>query len=247
MVLGWWCWLLRALRFCSIVLFIIAVPVALITTNVRFAVNQPRVYRYAIDDFGAVRATGIDRDQLLRASGELRDYFNSGNEPLAIQVQVNARDQSLFNPRETAHLADVKDRFQLVNRAQELSFVYILIFIAAAVVWARAVSARSLAVYVAAGCGICLAVIATIGLLGLAGFDSAWEDFHLLIFSNDFWRLNPATDHLIQIFPLAFWENIVFILGLMIAGEAALLLLASGFYLGASKRAGARRLTADYA
>jgi integral membrane protein (TIGR01906 family) len=246
-MLGRWCWLLRGLRFLSIVLFVIAVPVALITTNVRFAVNQPRVYRYAIDDFGAVRATGIDRDQLLRASGELRDYFNSSDEPLAIQVQVNGRDQSLFNPRETAHLADVKDRFRLVNRAQELSFVYILVFIAGVVVWARAVSPRYLAAYIAAGCGICLAVIAAIGLLGLAGFDSAWQDFHLLIFSNDFWRLNPASDHLIQMFPLAFWENIVFILGLMIAGEAALLLVASGLYLSASKRAETRRLQADFA
>jgi integral membrane protein (TIGR01906 family) len=246
-VLGWWCWLLRGLRFCSVVLFIIAVPVALITTNVRFAVNQPRVYRYAIDDFGAVRATGIDRDQLLRASGELRDYFNSSDEPLAIQIRVNGRDQSLFNPREAAHLADVKDRFQMVNRAQELSFVYILVFIAGVVVWARAVSPRSLAIYVAAGCGICLATIVAVGLLGVAGFDSAWEDFHLLIFSNDFWRLNPATDHLIQMFPLAFWENIVFILGLMIAGEAGLTVLAAGLYLNASKRAEARRLQADFA
>jgi integral membrane protein (TIGR01906 family) len=246
-VLGWWCWLLRGLRLCSIVLFIVAVPVALITTNIRFAVNQPRVYRYAIDDFGGVRATGIDRDQLLRGSGELRDYFNSSDAPLSIQVEVNGREQSLFNARETTHLADVKDRFQLVNRAQELSFVYIVVFLAAAVVWSRSVSPGSLALYVSAGCSICLALMAAAGILGLAGFDSAWEDFHRLIFTNDFWQLNPATDHLIQMFPPAFWENIVFILGILIAAEAALLLLASSLYLGVSKRAEARRLEADYA
>ena len=50
----------------------------------------------------------------------------------------------------------------------------------------------------------------------LAGFDSAWEGFHRLIFSNDFWQLNPRTDHLIQIFPPAFWESIVFFIGVLI-------------------------------
>ena len=55
-----------------------------------------------------------------------------------------------------------------------------------------------------------------------------------LIFNNDFWLLNPATDHLIQIFPPTFWENIVFFMGTLVVAEAALLLLGAGIYLGAA-------------
>ena len=50
-----------------IYLFILSIPVALFTTNIRFVANEPRVYRYAIDEYGAVGTTGIGRDELLKA------------------------------------------------------------------------------------------------------------------------------------------------------------------------------------
>ena len=94
---------------------------------------------------------------------------------------------------------------------------------------------------------LCLAALGAVGAVGLAGFDSAWEDFHRLIFSNDFWLLNPATDHLIQIFPPDFWQSIVFLIGLLIAAESALLILAAGLYLGASRHHEEAHLEPEYA
>jgi integral membrane protein (TIGR01906 family) len=82
----------------------------------------------------------------------------------------------------------------------------------------------------------------TLGLIGIAaalgasGFDASWTRFHELLFSNDFWLLNPRTDHLIQMFPPAFWQNIVFFIGLLAAAQAGLLVLISGLYLGATHR-----------
>ncbi len=236
------------LRNLAAALFIIAVPVAILTTNVRFLANEPRVYRYAIDQYGAVAETGIKREELLRASAELRGYFNNAQERIAIRVERGARQELLFNPRETDHLKDVKSRFRTVSRLQEFSLVYVLAYVAAAVIWAREVSTRRLAVYVAAGAAIALAVVGGLGAVGIAGFEGAWTDFHRLIFSNDYWLLNPATDHLIQMFPPAFWESIVFFLGLLAAAESALLLLAAGLYIGASGRSqAARQLEPFYA
>jgi integral membrane protein (TIGR01906 family) len=94
---------------------------------------------------------------------------------------------------------------------------------------------------------LCLALLGGVGAVGLAGFSSAWEDFHRLMFSNDFWLLNPATDHLIQIFPPDFWERIVFLVGLMIVAEAAFLILAAGLYLGASRHREEAQLEPEYA
>ena len=147
----------------------------------------------------------------------------------------DGRPASFFNARETLHMQDVKDRFLLTNRVQELSLMYVLTYIVVVVLWAREVTPRQLAVRVAAGCVLCLVVLGGIGAVSLAGFDEAWADFHRLIFSNDFWLLNPSTDHLIQMFPLAFWESIVFFVGLMVVAEASLLLLGAALYLGASR------------
>jgi integral membrane protein (TIGR01906 family) len=235
------------LRSVAIVLFVLCVPVALVTTNIRFMANEPRVYRYAIDEYNAAATTGIAREQLIRAGAEIRNYFNNGVEPLSIEVVEDGRETSLFNARETAHMKDVKNRFQWVSRAQEFSLMYVLAYIVVVVLWAQEVSPRALAVQVAGGSVICLVALGAIGVVGIAGFDSAWEDFHKLMFSNDFWLLNPATDHLIQIFPPAFWQNIVFLVGLLIVAESALLILGAGLYLGASRHHEEAQMEPQYA
>jgi integral membrane protein (TIGR01906 family) len=226
---------LRVFRFVATLLFILSIPIALVTTNIRFMANEPRVYRYAIDEFDGVATTGIERDELLRAGAEIRGYFNNDEDTLMIEVTEDGRQVSLFNARETIHMQDVKDRFQLSNRVQELSLMYVLTYVVVVVLWAREITPRELAVRVAGGCALCLAALGGIGAVGLAGFDEAWEDFHRLIFSNDFWLLNPSTDHLIQMFPLEFWESIVFFVGMLVVAEAALLLLGAALYLGASR------------
>ena len=234
-------------RSLTIGLFILAIPIALVTTNIRFMANEPRVYRYAIDEFNAPATTGIARDELIRAGGEIRDYFNNNQETLSIEIVQDGRETSLFSVKETLHMKDVKDRFRLVSRAHEFTVMYVLTYIVLVVLWSREVSPRALAVQVAGGCVLCLVALGAAGAVGLAGFDSAWEDFHRLIFSNDFWLLNPQTDHLIQIFPPDFWENIVFLVGLMIVAESALLILGAGLYLGASRHHEEAHLEPEYA
>jgi integral membrane protein (TIGR01906 family) len=227
--------LVGVFRTAATLLFILCIPVALVTTNIRFMANEPRVYRYAIDEFDAVATTGIERAELIRAGAEIRDYFNNDQDTLLIEVSEDGRETSLFNARETVHMQDVKDRFQLANRVQEFSTMYVLVYIVVVVLWAREITPRELAVRVAGGSVLCLLALGVVGAVGMSGFDQSWEDFHRLIFSNDFWLLNPATDHLIQIFPPDFWESIVFFVGMMVVAEADLLLLGAGLYLGASR------------
>ncbi len=239
---------LSAFRILATVIFVIAIPVALITTTVRYIANEPRIYSYAIDQFNAVQTTGVDHADLIRAGSEIRDYFNNGEDTLSIRVQQQGREVSLFNPRETAHMKDVKDRFRVMNRVQEFSVIYVLVYITAVVLWAREVSTRGLAMAVIAGSVIALAGVGAAAALSFAGFDSAWESFHEALFNNDFWRLNPATDHLIQMFPPDFWQNVVFLIGLLIAAEAALLLLGAVIYLGVTgKQPNTQRLAPHYA
>jgi integral membrane protein (TIGR01906 family) len=216
-------------------LFILSVPIALVTTNIRYVANEPRVYRYAIDSFDGVQTTGISRDQLLRGGAELRDYFNNGQDTVAIRVERQGSEVSLFNPAETSHLRDVKVRFNWMNRAQELSILYGLAYIAVVVLWAREVSLRRLAVQVSAGCLVLMAGVVVAAAMGLSGFDQAWVNFHEVLFTGN-WRFNTQTDRLIQMFPPDFWESIVFFIGLLIVAEAALILIAAGIYLGVTSR-----------
>ncbi len=113
--------------------------------------------------------------------------------------------------------------------------IYAIGYVAVVALWAREVSLRGLAKQVAGGAAICIAVVGAIGAFGAAGFDSAWEDFHEVMFSNDFWQLNPSRDHLIQMFPEPFWRDMTILLGIMCAAEALLIGAASAVYLLGSR------------
>ncbi len=151
-------------RRLSALLFIIASPVALITTNIRVAANEPRLYEYAADHYDTPAITGIERSELLRASGELRDYFNNDVDTIFIRVQKDGAPISLFSPRETAHLRDVKTLFQASFRVQEATVIFALAYIVAVFIWAGEGSMRTLAKQIVLSGLISAAVIGAVGV-----------------------------------------------------------------------------------
>ena len=64
-------------RALAIGAFLVAVPVFLITTNVRWVINTPLLYSYGFNKYDIPDRTGIERDELLSAGRQIRDYFNN--------------------------------------------------------------------------------------------------------------------------------------------------------------------------
>ena len=218
-------------RQIAALLFILALPVALITTTVRVVLNEPRLYEYATDHYNTTATTGIERSELLRASGELRDYFNNGDESIFISVQRNGAPISLFKPRETAHLHDVKALFQLTFRVQEVAALFVLAYVVVVFIWAKEGSFRSLAKQVLTSGLVTVVVVGALGVVVVSGFEGAFTQFHVIAFDNDFWKLNPAQDHLIQMFPEAFWQDVSIWVVLATLAEIGVLGLLSAMYL----------------
>ena len=219
-------------RTAATFLFIISIPIILVTTNTRLLANEGRVYEYAIDEYDAVATTGIAREELVRATEELREYYNNDAETVYIRVHEDGREVSLFNPREISHLRDVKNLFQFTFRVQELSLIFALVYVVGVFVWARESGLRALARQTLTAGLITIGVIAGLGVFAITGFDQAFEQFHLISFENELWKLDPRTDHLIQMFPEDFWLDVTLIAGVMTVVEAGLLALGSAIHLG---------------
>ena len=215
-------------------LLILAIPVALITTNIRFAASEHRVYDYSVRQYDAASTSGISQTELLRANSELVRYFKADDPgPLRIEVQDHSGQLvPLFNARETAHLADVRDLFQALFTLQIVAVAAVLtLAVTMLVLW----PVRALAAAAFYGSLLTFGVVGLTGLVAVTGgFDAGWTHLHSLVFSNDLWRLNPASDHLIQMFPEAFWREISVLIGaftllqaLLISGAAAAYLILS--------------------
>ncbi len=222
--------MLGLFRALVIVAFIAAVPVTLITTNLRIAISEKAVYNYAVRNYGAEEASGISRSQLIRANSEIHDYLVN-QRPGALSPTVTNSDgerEVLFGVRETAHMADVRDLVGTLFTVQLLAFALTLALgIALLVLWPP----RALAAAALYGSVLTAIVLGVASLLALSGFDAAWSQFHVIAFTNDFWELNPVTDHLIQMYPEAFWFDVTMVIGIATLGQALLISALAAVYL----------------
>jgi integral membrane protein (TIGR01906 family) len=221
---------LGLLRMIVAGLFVFAVPIALITTTVRVAVSEKAFYDYGVQGYGTEQTSNIPVSELTRANGHVRDYLVSPDAgPLAVTVTDNAGVTGpLFNARETVHLADVRSLVQLMFKIQLLSVALLLTLAAAMVIlWPT----RVLAAAVFWGGLLTTTVIGIAGAVALRGFDAAWTQFHHLAFTNSSWQLNPLTDHLIQMYPDQFWQDVATALGGFLMVQAIGLTVLSATYL----------------
>jgi integral membrane protein (TIGR01906 family) len=219
------------LRRLATVLFVLSVPLLLITSNVRWAANEPRLYEYSFDHYDAQARTGVARSELDFAARDLIRYFSDDRATIQTLVTQDGRPAPLYNERETSHLRDVKDLFRTVFRAQEASTAFVLAYVVCLFVWAGKSSLRPLARTVLAASLFTLALLGLAAVGALVGFEDLWTRFHLLAFTNDLWKLDPDTDHLIQMFPEDFWLDATLLVSGMTAVEALALLAASAAYL----------------
>jgi integral membrane protein (TIGR01906 family) len=222
-------------RMLATLLFVIALPVALVTTNVRLLLNAPPVYNYAFDRYNAVDTTGLSRADLDATAAALRRYFNNGEPTFYQTVTQDGLPAPVFNARETRHMEDVKRIVVVLDRLQEATVVYVLVYVVAFFVWAREGNVRQLAAQSLIALGLGALCVGGIAVFAAFGFDAAWTRFHEVLFRNSDWELNPATDHLIQMFPEPFWRDMTVLLGALCALEALLIGAAAAVYLMGSR------------
>lgn len=217
-------------------LFVVAIPLLLVTSNVRFFAGEVRFYERGFREFNADEATGLPLEELDRAAREIIDYFENDTETLRILVTHAGEEESLFNSRETQHMQDVKQVMRVVFRINEITLAYVLTYIVGVYLWAGERPLRSLARLSLLGVGLGVLVTGAIGAFAVAGFDQAWTTFHEILFRNDLWQLDPDTDRLIQMFPEPFWEETTYIIGIMTFAEATAIVILATAYLLASRQ-----------
>jgi integral membrane protein (TIGR01906 family) len=217
--------------------FIVALPLLLITSNVRFMAGEVRLYERGFRAYDSNVRTGLPLSELDRAAQDVIDYFENDAPTLRITVTDSGDEVALYNARETEHMKDVKWLMQVIFRVNEVTLAYVLTYIAGVFLWAGAGSLRKLAWLSLGGIGVGAAIVGfVLGAAALFGFDATWTRFHKIVFNNDLWQLNPLTDRLIQMFPEPFWQNETYILAgitlaevfIIVVGAVACLLFTRG-------------------
>ena len=222
---------LNRISWVTTALFIIAVPLFLVTASVTWAFNSPGVYQRGFEKYNISSVTGITEADLDQVAADIRGYFNSREEPLELRTRVFGREQDLFKPKEIVHMRDVKKLVWGVYVIGGVSAVYLLAFIAAGFALQRRSYFQVLSRRVLWSGGFTLAMLIAVGIFALIGFDTLFLKFHQLSFANDFWQLDSRTDFLVMLFPQDFWFDATMWVAFRAVAGALIISAMSGGYL----------------
>lgn len=213
-------------------LFVLCLPVLLLTASIGWAVNSLWLYERGFQKYDISRVTGLEDTELEKAARGLISYFNSSEELINVTVEKDGKPFTLFNEREVTHLKDVKGLFWLDYKIFFGTLLYVLTYGGVSLFWSFKESRkywRQLARGVATGSGITLAIMVALWVGSLVDFEGLFIQFHLISFSNDFWQLDPTRDYLVMLFPGGFWYDAVLFIAL---GATVMAVILGGLAVG---------------
>ena len=213
---------MRVLAGIGIAVFVLAIPLVLITSAVRITINTPLLYSYGFAANEIPRTTGIENKELISAARQIRDYFNNDNQFLNVRVSVSGILRALYNAREIRHMEDVKRLVRGVYGIQIIAILYLTGFGAISLAAAPGRYPRELFRLFRWGAVLTLALVILAGLASLLNFNQVFYNFHIISFDNDLWQLDPSRDYLIAMFPQQFFflATVAIALGVIIAATA---------------------------
>lgn len=125
----------------------------------------------------------------------------------------------VLNDREREHMRDVRGVFAGF-------FVLVALAVVGLAIAARRATGtearRAMWRTVSGGARGLAIALAVVGAFAVFAFDAAFEVFHQLFFSSGSYTFDPATDRLVQLFPVTFWSETATAVG-VVAIVAALL------------------------
>jgi integral membrane protein (TIGR01906 family) len=192
-------------RILLIVIWALALPAFLISTNLRWVTLDLSTYTTGFARYRAAERTGIAPAELERIGREFIEFFKGNRAEMQVQAQTPSGMRPLFNEREVHHMDDVRNLMYVFFRAQPIAGFLLLSAVVFAVLLFRRDSIPVIQWMIGAGVGFTLLLALLVGGLSMLDFESLFIQFHMLSFSNDLWQLNPRTDYLLILYPAPFW------------------------------------------
>jgi integral membrane protein (TIGR01906 family) len=212
-------------------LFIICLPVLLLTATIAGLVNSLWLYNYGFRAYGvseslAVHGLQLSDSELEGVYAGLISYYHSGEEYVDITVVSGGETVDLFSPEEVSHFRDVKGLIWLDYWVLPGALVYALSYAGLSLFWWK--DRRLLARGLLGGGIFTLGLLVILALLGvLFGFGELFNWFHLLFFTNPTWH---AEGYMLILFPEEFFA-FASALGAGIIAAVAVILGVVGWYL----------------
>lgn len=112
-----------------------------------------------------------------------------------------------YDVAEVRHLTDVRSLVWLLFLVAGLG----LLAVATALV--RSTDRGGVIRAIGIGGGLTALGVLVVGIIGTIAFDTLFEVFHEVVFPQGDWAFDPTRQHIVQLYPFAFWEMMAAALG----------------------------------
>lgn len=191
------------MRWLSVLAWLLLIPAIMLTAFLAVAQNGA-LYGVLQDRNGVTEAvSGISNADRYRLNESLAAYIRADKAKLDDRVTVFGVEQVAFNETERVHMVDVRNLFALARRC------CLILWAGGAAALVGPVLRRESVLrgyFVALGAWAAALIAAVIW--AAVDFSRAFTWFHEVLFVNDLWVLNPATDLMIRMLPEAFFAEI---------------------------------------
>ena len=183
-------------------------------------------YLSQFDKLNVYENTDYPKEVVDEAAGELIKYIKGDRGDLFI-VHEN---RSIFNIKEQYHMWDVKMLFSLLMRVRSYLALASLVLIITLWKWEHVLSVLKKTFYWSLG-------ITGFLLIASASFGVAFEKFHKIFFSNDYWLFSFRKDFLVQMLVEDFFLRITIyiVLTYLVISFIALIVSVAGGKLNAKR------------
>lgn len=219
---------MRKISLVFAVLFIIAVPIVLLLTDVQMVAYDREYYRAEYLKYDIPENIGMSMDNLMKSTEELLLYLEDRRSDLDFKGSFNTGEKEFFSQRDKYHMVDVKGLFVKGKYIRNSLFIYLLAFLLF-VFWRKPVKKQLRRL---TRCGIAIAAVGITPVLLIVvlmsiDFYKYFTVFHQIFFTNDLWLLDPTVDRLVNIFPQEFFTDMAFSIAWMYIAEMLAILLCS--------------------
>ncbi len=160
---------------------------------------------------------GIDERSLMSVTEVLLDYLRGERQNLDITVNINNQEVAMFNQREIDHMVDVQDLYVAMLNIRLGAVIALFLSLALLFFKQRAHLFEDLWKGFIQAAMVIGTLLTFIAVYATVDFRSFWIFFHQVLFTNDLWLLNPATDRLILMVPEDFFFSLVSLILLRLA------------------------------
>jgi hypothetical protein len=167
----------------------------------------PAVQHVALDAAGSAALLGLDP----ATTRDLSDRSVAGLVTWSGFDFPSPEGAPFYDPSEQAHLADARVLLWLLLGGAALAAAVIALAYRSANPSGRVGILRA----VAAGGAATAGVTVMLGVVALAAFEPLFRLFHEVFFPGGGWAFDPASQRVVLLYPLAFWQIMAAALGLL--------------------------------